>query len=301
MLANFFSKSKPVNFVILFLLFVVYFSISLFLKDISLLNAVKKAIIFMLTFSVYNFILLKNELAKDNSFAFLFYVILVGFYINYIQINSVFYNNLLSLFLFRKVYSLQSSKKIYQKLFDGGLWSGVLFIIEPHTVIFILLLYVAIYLYNHLTYRTLIIPIFGFIVPVFIFYTYNFVLNQTDFFFSLFSWEISLDFSPYNSGNFLFSSITIGIFTLISILIKSPQTFAILDKSRQNWILILTHLFLSLLVFIQNSERTGIEFLYLLFPISVILANGIELVKKKWLADIIILLFLVASTIQILT
>ena len=301
MLANFFSKSKPVNFVILFLLFVVYFSISLFLKDISILNAVKKAIIFMLIFSVYNFILLKNELAKDNSFAFLFYVILVGFYINYIQINSVFYNNLLSLFLFRKVYSLQSSKKIYQKLFDGGLWSGVLFIIEPHTVIFILLLYVAIYLYNHLTYRTLIIPIFGFIVPVFIFYTYNFVLNQTDFFFSLFSWEISLDFSPYNSGNFLFSSITIGIFTLISILIKSPQTFAILDKSRQNWILILTHLFLSLLVFIQNSERTGIEFLYLLFPISVILANGIELVKKKWLADIIILLFLVASTIQILT
>ncbi len=301
MLANFFSKSKPVNFVILFLLFVVYFSISLFLKDISLLNAVKKAIIFMLTFSVYNFILLKNELAKDNSFAFLFYVILVGFYINYIQINSVFYNNLLSLFLFRKVYSLQSSKKIYQKLFDGGLWSGVLFIIEPHTVIFILLLYVAIYLYNHLTYRTLIIPIFGFIAPVFIFYTYNFVLNQTDFFSSLFSWEISLDFSPYNSGNFLFSSITIGIFTLISILIKSPQTFAILDKSRQNWILILTHLFLSLLVFIQNSERTGIEFLYLLFPISVILANGIELVKKKWLADIIILLFLVASTIQILT
>ncbi|HBI40152.1 MAG TPA: hypothetical protein DDY16_04310 [Tenacibaculum sp.] len=301
MLANFFSKSKPVNFVILFLLFVVYFSISLFLKDISILNAVKKAIIFMLIFSVYNFILLKNELAKDNSFAFLFYVILVGFYINYIQINSVFYNNLLSLFLFRKVYSLQSSKKTYQKLFDGGLWSGVLFIIEPHTVIFILLLYVAIYLYNHLTYRTLIIPIFGFIVPVFIFYTYNFVLNQTDFFFSLFSWEISLDFSPYNSGNFLFSSITIGIFTLISILIKSPQTFAILDKSRQNWILILTHLFLSLLVFIQNSERTGIEFLYLLFPISVILANGIELVKKKWLADIIILLFLVASTIQILT
>ncbi len=301
MLANFFSKSKPVNFVILFLLFIVYFGISLFLKDISLLNASKEAIIFIITFSVYNFILLKNELAKDNSFAFLFYVILIGFLIKYIQINSVFYNNLLCLFLFRKVYSLQSSKKVYQKLFDGGLWSGILFIIEPHTLTFILLLYIAIYLYNQLTYRTLIIPILGFITPVFIFYTYNLVLNQTEHFFSLFSWEISLDFSPYNSGNFLFSSVIIGIFTLISILIKSPQTFAILDKSRQNWILILTHLFLSLLVFIQNSERTGIEFLYLLFPISVILANGIELIKKKLLADVFILLFLAASAIQILT
>ncbi|WP_440879498.1 hypothetical protein [Tenacibaculum sp. C7A-26P2] len=271
------------------------------MKDISLLNASKEAIIFIITFSVYNFILLKNELAKDNSFAFLFYVILIGFLIKYIQINSVFYNNLLCLFLFRKVYSLQSSKKVYQKLFDGGLWSGILFIIEPHTLTFILLLYIAIYLYNQLTYRTLIIPILGFITPVFIFYTYNLVLNQTEHFFSLFSWEISLDFSPYNSGNFLFSSVIIGIFTLISILIKSPQTFAILDKSRQNWILILTHLFLSLLVFIQNSERTGIEFLYLLFPISVILANGIELIKKKLLADVFILLFLAASAIQILT
>jgi len=36
---------------------------------------------FLVVFSVYNFIIAKNLLTYDNSFAFLFFVILIGFFL----------------------------------------------------------------------------------------------------------------------------------------------------------------------------------------------------------------------------
>lgn len=41
------------------------------------------------------------------------------------------------------------------------------------------------------------------------------------------------------------------------------------------------------------------EFLFLLFPTSVILANGLELIQRKWLADLYIILFIVGSIVAI--
>ena len=299
MIANFFSKSKPVNFVVLFLLFLIYFGFTLFLKKISFLSAGKEIFLFMIIFSIYNFIILKNEVTSDNSFAFLFYVILIGFYIKYIEINSVFYANLIGMLLFRKAYSLQSSKKIYQKLFDAGLWLGVSFIIEPYTILFIFLLFTASKIHNQLTYKTLTIPVLGCLAPVFLFYTYCLWFDKLDLFSNLFSWKIVFDYHLYTSENFLFSIFFIGIFTFLSILLKSQKNLVLLTRFRKNWILILSHLFLSGIIFIQVPERTGVEFLYLLFPTSVVLANGIEVIQKKWLADVFILLFLISSFVLV--
>ena len=111
MLANFFGKSKPINFIVLFVLFLGYFVLSIFSKELSF-NLVKELGWFLVVFSVYNFIIAKNLLTYDNSFAFLFFVILIGFFPDTIQINKTFYANLTILLFLRKVYSLQSSKNI---------------------------------------------------------------------------------------------------------------------------------------------------------------------------------------------
>lgn len=298
MLANFFSKSKPVNFIVLFLLFLIYFGITLFINNISFVSAGKEVLLFMIVFSIYNFIVLKNEVTFDNSYAFLFYVILVGFFIKNITIDQVFYANLTSLLFFRKVYSLQSDKNIFSKLFNGGLWLGISFIIEPYSIIFGLLLYISIYAHHGLTYQTLLIPILGFFVPTFLYFTYCFWYDLDTQFWELFSWKITFNYELYNTPYYLFSIIFIGVFTLFSMLLKSPKALAVLNVFRKNWILILFHLFFSGIVFFLVPEKTGSEFLFVLFPTSVILANGLELFQKKWYADIFILLFLVASMIE---
>lgn len=295
MLANFFSKSKPVNFIVLFLLFLSYYIVTLFSKDITFFSISKELFLYIVLFSIYIFIVTKNEITFDNSYAFLFYIILTVFFINNITINSVFYANLTILLFLRKVYSLQSSKNLFHKLFDGGLWLGISFIIEPYTVPFALLLYASTYLHQRFTYQTLLTPILGFIPPVLLYFTYCFWYDDLERFFLLFSWNIPFDYSLYLENNYLFSIIFIGLFTLFAILLKTPKALAVLNRFRRNWILLLFHLIISGTAFVLVPNKSGIEFLFLLFPTSVILANGLEIFQKKWFADIFIIVFIIAS------
>ncbi len=298
MLANFFSKSKPVTFIVLFFLFLSYFFSTVFLKDLSFIAATKELFLFMVVFSVYNFIILKNDVTSDNSFAFLFYVILIGFFIKNIQIDTLFYANVTTFLFLRKVYSLQTKKNIVQKLFDGAIWLGISFILEPFTLVFISLFYITLYLNNKLTYQTLLIPIFGFVAPVFLYFTFCFWYDiEFVFFQNNFDWTSYLNFDFYLNDSYFFSLIFIGVFTLIAVLLKTPSTLSILNRFRRKWILILSHLFLAGIIFVLIPNKTGNESLFLLFPSSIVLANGIEIFERKWLVNTVIIVFWLASIV----
>jgi len=294
MLANFFGKSKPINFIVLFVLFLGYFVLNIFSKELSF-NLLTELGWFLVVFSVYNFIIAKNLLTYDNSFAFLFFVILIGFFPDVININKTFYANLTVLLFLRKVYSLQSSKNIFHKLFDGGLWLGISFLIEPYTALLIILLYLSIFLHQRFTYQTLLIPIIGIFGPVFLYFTYCFWYDEVEKFTSLFNWNLYPDLSFYSHQKSLFPILFISFFLIASILLKSPRALSVPNKFRKNWILVLTQFVISTIIFLLVEDGSGTEFLYVFFPVSVILANGIEFFQKKWYADAIIILFLIAS------
>ncbi|MGB1041924.1 MAG: DUF6427 family protein [Tenacibaculum sp.] len=296
MLANFLGKSKPVNFVVLFALFLVYFSFSLISKEFSF-EILKELFWFLVVFSVFNFIITKNQLTFDNSYAFLFFVILIGFFSDVIAINTTFFACLTVLLFLRKVYSLQSSKNTFHKLFDGGLWLGISFLIEPYTALFGILLYLSIYLHKRYTYQTLLIPIIGFSSPVFLFFTYCFWYDNASNFYQLFNWNLSFNIDYYLNTNYLFPIILIGVFSVFSILLKTPKALAVLNTFRKNWILTLTHLVIALIITLVFKEKSGSELLLVFFPISIILTNGIEMFQKKWIADVVILLFLICSVV----
>ena len=294
MLANFFGKSKPINFIVLFVLFLGYFVLNIFSKELSF-NLLTELGWFLVVFSVYNFIIAKNLLTYDNSFAFLFFVILIGFFPDVININKTFYANLTVLLFLRKVYSLQSSKNVFHKLFDGGLWLCISFLIEPYTALLIILLYLSIFLHQRFTYQTLLIPIIGIFGPVFLYFTYCFWYDEVEKFTSLFNWNLYPDLSFYSHQKSLFPILFISFFLIASILLKSPRALSVPNKFRKNWILVLTQFVISTIIFLLVEDGSGTEFLYVFFPVSVILANGIEFFQKKWYADAIIILFLIAS------
>lgn len=298
MLANFFGKSKPVNFIVIFTLFLGYFFLASFTKGVSL-ETVKELFWFIVVFSIFNFIITKNQLTYDNSYAFLFYTLLIGFFTEVIQLNSLFYANVTVLLFLRKVYSLQSSKKIIHKLFDGGLWLGISFLIEPYTAIFGFLLYVSIYLHQRFTYQTLLTPVLGFLGPILLYFTYHFWYDSVNNFNQLFLWYSNYNFDFYFENNHIFTLTLTGIGTVLALLIKSPKALSVKNLFRKNWILILIHLFSAgfIVVLIDNKQMS--ELLFLFFPTAIVLTNGIELITKKWLVDIVLSLFLILSFIFI--
>lgn len=293
MLANFFGKSKPISIVVTILLFFVLYSFAVIGGKVPFQISVLP--LFLLVFGIVIFIIVKNNLTFDNSYAFLIFVILIGFFPRSIQINATFYANLTLLLFLRKAYSLQSSKKLFQKLFDAGFWLGISFLTEPFIVVFGLLLYTSIYFHKRLTIRTLIIPALGFFVPVFLYFTYTFWHDKTVDFKRLFIWFTNYNFDLYKNSNYLFLICFIGFFVLISGFFKTPRALAIKNDFRKNWILILLHFSLSLVLLILTKNKNESEFLYILFPSALILANGLEIYQKKRISDITLFLFLIIA------
>lgn len=299
MLANFFGKSKPVNFIVLFVLFLCYFTLATFSKVFSI-EILEELAWFIVIFSVFNFIIAKNQITFDNSYAFLFFIVFIGFFIETIVINNTFYANLTVLLFLRKVYSLQTSKNRLQKIFDGGLWLGTSFLIEPLTALFGFLLYASIYLHQRFTYQTLLTPLIGFFSPVFLFFTYCFWYDKTEKFNKLFNWSIDFNFVFYLNNKYLFPIIFIGFSTIISLVLKTQKTLGVKNKFRKNWILILIHLISATILIAFINDRNVSELLFLFFPTAVVLTNGLEMIKKKLLTDVILILFLTLSFLSFL-
>ena len=148
MLANFFGKSKPINFIVLLLVFVCAFFLNSFHSfstvEVTLFFIVEKLVFFLIftfLFFCVNFIVSKNKLTQDNSYALLFYLLVISFFSTYLYGYQDVFEHLIHLLFLRKVYSIQTLKEIFKKLFDAGFWLGVMCFMNPFLIVFSLLLF----------------------------------------------------------------------------------------------------------------------------------------------------------------
>jgi len=294
MLTNFFSKSKPITFLVVLGLFISLYFTAFLSGQIVRVNLEIMLLLF-LTFVITIFINRKNNLSFDNSYVFLIFILLIGVFPSIIKSNTVIYSNLILLLFLRKIYSLQSTNKTFKKLFDAGFLLGISFLLEPFSLLFGVLIYLSIYLHQHLTFQKLIIPLIGFFIPVFLFFTYCLWYNEIDNFNILFDWFTSYDLSYYYNFKILIPILCISFIILIAIIIKTPRAMAIKNNFRRSWILVLLNFLCAATLVIILKNKNGSEFLYLLFPSAVIIANAIEIYENKWFSNVFIALFIIAS------
>ena len=208
MLANFFGKSKPVNFIIIIVLFFMYYVLDFIVVqnfEINLDYLFKFLLTFPLflgLFFLFNFVISKNNLTRDDSYGFLLFVIGLGFLETVVLDYEIVLTYLLLFLFFRRLYSLRTLKIVYQKLFDAGLWLGVLVLISPSYVLYLILLYAAIYLFAKITIRTVLIPIIGLVTPFFLYFTYLFWNDDLATFNQLFDVVLMIDISFYLTSYF---------------------------------------------------------------------------------------------------
>ena len=304
MLANFFGKSNPVNFIVVFLIFLGFYIANFFtvnlvqFVDINvILNQLLTIILFLFLFLFYNFILIKNKLTLNNSYGLLLFALFSGFFPAVFLIVTTIFLNLLLLIFLRRVFSLRSNKDVYKKIFDCGFWLGILFLLDSTTVIFGVLIFLSVGMFQKLTVRTLLIPVVGFVTPVFCYFSYCLWEGDTSEFSNLFLWYSNYNFEVYTANKFLFSTLFLGIGSLISIVIKTPKVFLISGDYRKYWILIIFNFFLAITVFlIQNTHQTN-KVLLLFFPASVIITNWLESIERGFVKNIFIIVLIATPVI----
>lgn len=306
MIANFFNKSKPEKGFVIIVLLLIYFIITLIFTEkfiYSASNLLSKGslfIVLLLFVFIVDFIIKKNRLTKDNYFGILIVVILIGIFHNVVVSPKLIYANLFLLLAYRKIFSLHSGVSIKMKLFDAAFWVGVALLIYPLSAVFLILIYTGIIIYQKIELKNLVIPIIGVLIPVFLYYVYCLYVLDFQAFKNNLSIQTSLEFNHYLQNTFTVILPFLGVFMLISIISVSPKIIMVSNKLKLSWQLVVFQFFLALVVVILVSEKSGAEFLFVLFPAAVIIANYLQKNKSRIVRNLILYMLLLLSVISFL-
>ena len=302
MLANFLEKSKPINFIVylgLFFCFLIIAIASTIFSDgftmVKLLETAYFLLLFLAIFFFYNFVVSKNKLTFDHSYAFfLFILTTIIFVVKLLDLKTLVLI-LIHLFFLRKIYSLRSPKSVIKKLFDSGFWLGILFILEPFSIVFSLLIFVSILLQQKITINTLATPIIGFITPLIIYFTYVFWNDSVEDFTQLFYFDVVNNVFIYAEDQTIWIFGTILLLTLLSVFIKSPKALSVNNSFKRSWIILMINALIAVIFALLIPEKDGSEVVFLTIPASIIIANGFEVIQKELLKNILFGLFLVGT------
>jgi hypothetical protein len=143
--------------------------------------------------------------------------------------------------------------------------------------------------------HTLLVPIIGFATPLFLYFTYFFWFDATEKFTSIFTIDLIFDVQFYKQTKYLWLTGSLFFFTALAIFFKSAKAFSINDIFKKSWILLISNFILLVFFLLFLPKKNGSELIFILFPIAIILANGIELIQKETLKNSLLYLALISS------
>ncbi len=168
MISSVFGKTKPINYIIvLVFLFAFYWFVHFFLfarrytPEELLLHSVIVGILLFGIFMV-NFIVSRNKVTEANAYAILFYALLIVVFPETITDSNAILCSFFILLAIRRIISIKSLKYIKFKIFDATFWIMVSSLFYDWALLFLIMVFAAIYLYEPKNIRNWIVPIIGF-------------------------------------------------------------------------------------------------------------------------------------------
>ncbi len=298
MIANFFSKTKPINFVILSIVMLIVFIIGVInnlSESISFIFLFKKSIYLSMSIAIIfflNFIIRKNALTDDNTYAILFFILMLGFFSNAFFDKNIFGANFILLFAFRRIYSLRSVINPKEKIFDSAFWIGVASLFYIWSIVYLGVLFTAIWVFKKRDWKNIFIPIVGFATPMFLLFTYLLMADDMQKFYTFWNFNYSLNFYKYTSTRYLIPILFLGMVALISFFPTIKKSLLSKIDFKSTWTILITHILLSLIIVFMSPIKNGAEFLFLFFPLGILFANYMQIIKKYWVKEVILYLFL---------
>ncbi|MCB0452304.1 MAG: hypothetical protein KDC94_05310 [Aequorivita sp.] len=282
MLTSFFGKSIPLNYLILSIFIVAGYLLGTISGSAVVITPYlfflhgAFIVLSVLTMLLLDFIIKKNHLTKNNTFAILFFTcFMVMLPVIFVQYKILLANAFLILAL-RRIMSLRSDKNSEKKILDASFWITIASLFYFWSLLFFIPLWIAIIQKPNSSYKQMLVPFTGFAAVLIINTAYRLLIN--DSFAWFFNWmePISFDFSKYNSPSVLMPATVILAFYIWTGVYRILKLSSVSLKEKSNYLLMLYISLTALFVALLGPEKTGAEILFVLAPISIIAANYIE-------------------------
>ena len=304
MITSFFRTSKPLHYLIFLVLFFAIFVFQSFYNHninqspISYLTLFGVFFLFLVTFFVYVFIITKNDLTQKNSFAALYLCLFIGILPQFFLTPIVMLSNLFVLLGLRRIFSLKKNLNTKKKLFDAGFWIALATIFYPWSVLYFVPLFVAILMITSDYFKNTFAVFFGALSVSLTAFLYIFFLNKDfDIWLKLMP-QINLDLSIYYD--------LITFFPLAILLISSLWGISSLfnkmvfktSKSRFVYFILFSALVIGLIIPLVSENKSMADFIFLVFPLAIVMANNTEQTHSQWLPSVFILLLFATAVLK---
>ena len=295
MISSIFEKTKPINFIIvLVFLFLFYWTVQFYLLDYTFsdIEIVPSTLVLsILLFSVFvvDFIVKRNKLTGSSSFAILFFTLLFVVFPETLGDSKAVFTSFFLLLSMRRLLSIKSLKNIKLKIFDAGLWICISSIFYEWAILYLLLVFAAIYIYDPKNIRNwLVLLSVGFVFYM-ILYGVLVLLDETSFMKTHYDFAINYDaIFPIK----WWSSLKLSLYALFN-LVLALTTFIHLGKAGMGKVIVMRLIALSFIIgivvnFLVTSENTN-AIMITFFPSVIFIVNYLESIKKPKFLEIILI------------
>ena len=304
MITSIFSKSRPINYILITILLLTCFAIYQFTTSystISVYEIIEKVIFSLVLIGslfITNFITKKNGLSKDNSYTFLLFCIFFILFPGTFSNGNLIISNALILLALRRLISMQSMVTPKEKIFDASLWVFAASLFHFWSILFILLVFISIIFHVSRDYRNWIIPFIAFFTVVVITTFFALIFNP-DFIFR-YSSGIVMDFDVNYIKN-IFQSFSLGLYIIVAMIAFFTMLFILTHKPlnlQSSYKKIIFAFILGLTIFFISPNKDNTYLIFTFVPVSIMLTNYLETIKKYWLKESILGIIILASVIN---
>ncbi|HLV14577.1 MAG TPA: DUF6427 family protein [Xanthomarina sp.] len=306
MISSFFSKAKPIHFVVVTLLLFVAFTFTKIYnlnEAVSGLLIVKQLLLFgvcFLSIFVFDFLSGKNDLTKSNSYKILFFSLFMVLMPQTFLNSKLLIANLFILFALRRIISIRSKLFVNKKVFDAAFWISLASLLCFWASLYFILLFAALLLFAVTDVKNWIIPLVG-VLTVAVLTTSVLLITGTDVlgYISSIDTTVSFDFSSLNSTQIIVSSTVILTYFVWAIFFYIVNIKTKSKSYKASYILVLLGALIAITIIVISPQKTGAEFIFLFAPLSIIMANYLEVISEKWFKEILIWLLILVPVINL--
>lgn len=306
MISKFFSKTSPLHFIIISgVLFLAFIMTVLFATEekLDIILVLKQGFLFIVCFLslfVFNFFSGKNNLTKKNSYHLLLYCLFLILIPQSFLDSKIIVANLFVLFALRRTISLRSKKQRKKKIFDAAFWITLATLLCFWASLFYIVIFVGLFVFKIFDLKNWIIPFLGVLVVLIIGFSVIIVLNYPLMPLGYYRPKINLDFTALNSKLIIVASTIFFSYFLWSLVFYLKSLKSKSKKYKNSNILILVAALIAIGIIVLTPRKSGASFLFLVAPLSIIVANYIEIIKEKWFREILIWILIVAPIATLL-
>ncbi len=301
MITSIFDKSRPINYLFITVLLVLFFLLFHFQTNtdvITFFEVTKKFILLLLLVGslwITNFITKKNGLSKDNSYTFLLFFVFLILFPKILSNWSLVLSNTFILLSLRRLISIQSLKSSKEKIFDASLLIFAASLFHFWCILYIFLVYVSIVFHVSRDYRNWIIPFVALFTVVVLSLFAALVFDPTLIKVFIDNIIIDLDLKYLKT---VFQNIALFIYVMTSLLAFGSMFLIMKRKSlnlQASYKKVIYAFIIGLIIFFISKEKNNTLLVFTFVPVSIMLTNYIETIEKTWIKESILGIIIVAS------